>query len=101
MEESLGDDLSPKMVGKMQRARQMLAIAKVFSKSLERGAINMVNHGQPMDLATQDSRSNPLNLTLVGADAVAKVVKLVETGCCTLHENALLTVAIETSSVQG
>lgn len=86
----------------MQRARRMSAIAKVFSKSLERGAIKTAIHVKPMDLATQDSRStSSLNLALAGVDAVAKVVEAIEMGGRTLLESAGSAVATEPCSVQG
>lgn len=83
----------------MQRARRMSAIAKVFSKSLERGAINAAIHVKPMDMATQGSRSSSLNLALAGVDAVAKVVEAIEMGGRTLLESAGSGVATE--SEQG
>lgn len=85
----------------MQRARRMSAIAKVFSKSLERGAIKAAIHVKPMDMATQGFRSSSLNLPLAGVDAVAKVVEAIEMGGRTLLESAGSGVATEPCSEQG
>eukprot|EP00250_Pteridium_aquilinum_P001620 c11810_g3_i1 orf=200-862(+) len=67
-----GDEISFLMERQKQRARRMSAVAKVFSKSLERGAINAANHVEPMGMATPDvsGMSSPLSASNLAFAAV-------------------------------
>ncbi|MCO5580897.1 hypothetical protein L7F22_034770 [Adiantum nelumboides] len=73
------DIANPEMKGRMLRARRMSAVAKVFTKSLERGAINVSNHVEPSDTAAPMQQISS-NLALASVNAVVKVVDAVETG---------------------
>lgn len=57
--------VSPRMMKRIQQARRLSAIAKLFSKTLVKGAINAVSHVEGAGVAS--------------VDAVAKVVEAVET----------------------
>ncbi|MCO5552193.1 hypothetical protein L7F22_005705 [Adiantum nelumboides] len=74
--------MSPKLVQRMQQARRMSAVEKLFARSIERGTINPSTHVKKADTDIYT------DLALASVDAVAKVVEAVETAGKTLLESA-------------
>ncbi|KAI5064789.1 hypothetical protein GOP47_0019484 [Adiantum capillus-veneris] len=74
---------SPNLVRRMQQARRMSAVAKLFVRSIERGTINASTHVEKVD-----TDAHIEELAIASVDAVAKVVEAVETAGKTLLESA-------------
>lgn len=83
--------MSPKLAEKMQQARRMSAVQKLFARSVERGAINASTHvtvAEAADTSTAaGEQADTSKLAVATVDAVAKVVEAVETAGMTLLDN--------------
>ncbi|KAH9295189.1 hypothetical protein KI387_038777 [Taxus chinensis] len=84
------DGVSPRMRNRIQRARRLSAVAKLLSKTLLRGAINVNRHvaGQITDSSPVQSSPPTADIILASVDAFAKVVEAVETAGRSLFELA-------------
>lgn len=82
--------VSSNLAQRMQQARRMSAVAKLFARSVERGAINASTHVKKVEtevVRKGGSGRTHIDLALACVDAVAKVVEAVETAGKTLLEN--------------
>lgn len=81
-------NMSPKLAEKMQQARRMSAVQKLFARSVERGAINASTHVTVAEAAdTSREQADTTKLAVATVDAVAKVVEAVESAGRTLLDS--------------